>query len=211
MILPVILGLCAYLLGSIPTAVWFGKRFYGIDVRDHGSGNAGATNTLRVLGSKAGFTVLAIDALKGYAASSLVFLVNGIEQGGNTWLLYQIVFGALAVIGHIYPVFAGFKGGKGIATLLGIVIALNYQLAGICFVIFVITVWFTRYISVGSMLSAVLSPLVAYNIQGKEITALFYFCVVVSVLVVYTHRTNIKRLRNGNENKFSFKKKTVNA
>ncbi|MFN5921898.1 MAG: glycerol-3-phosphate acyltransferase, partial [Bacteroidota bacterium] len=144
-------------------------------------------------------------------ASSLVFLVNGIEQGGNTWLLYQIVFGALAVIGHIYPVFAGFKGGKGIATLLGIVIALNYQLAGICFVIFVITVWFTRYISVGSMLSAVLSPLVAYNIQGKEITALFYFCVVVSVLVVYTHRTNIKRLRNGNENKFSFKKKTVNA
>jgi glycerol-3-phosphate acyltransferase PlsY len=209
MILPVILGLCAYLLGSIPTAVWFGKRFYGIDVREHGSGNAGATNTLRVLGNKAGFTVLIIDALKGYAAASLVFAIQEIEHGSNTWLVYQIIFGALAVIGHIYPVFAGFKGGKGIATLLGIVIAINYQLALLCFIVFVAVVLITRYISLGSMLSALVSPAIAYYIQGKQITALFYFCIVVSVLVVYTHRTNIKRLQNGSENRFSFKKKTT--
>lgn len=209
MILPVILGICAYLLGSIPTAVWFGKRFYGIDVREHGSGNAGATNTLRVLGNKAGFTVLIIDALKGYAAASLVFAIQEIEHGSNTWLVYQIIYGALAVIGHIYPVFAGFKGGKGIATLLGIVIAINYQLALLCFIIFVAVVLITRYISLGSMLSALVSPAIAYYIQGKQITALFYFCIVVSVLVVYTHRTNIKRLQNGSENRFSFKKKTT--
>lgn len=209
MILPVILGICAYLLGSIPTAVWFGKRFYGIDVREHGSGNAGATNTLRVLGNKAGFTVLIIDALKGYAAASLVFAIQEIEHGSNTWLVYQIIYGALAVIGHIYPVFAGFKGGKGIATLLGIVIAINYQLALLCFIVFVAVVLITRYISLGSMLSALVSPAIAYYIQGKQITALFYFCIVVSVLVVYTHRTNIKRLQNGSENRFSFKKKTT--
>lgn len=209
MILPLILGICAYLLGSIPTAVWFGKRFYGIDVREHGSGNAGATNTLRVLGNKAGFTVLIIDALKGYAAASLVFAMQEIEHGSNTWLVYQIIYGALAVIGHIYPVFAGFKGGKGIATLLGIVIAINYQLALLCFIVFVAVVLITRYISLGSMLSALVSPAIAYYIQGKQITALFYFCIVVSVLVVYTHRTNIKRLQNGSENRFSFKKKTT--
>ncbi len=211
MITIIICAIAAYLLGSIPTAVWFGKQFYGIDVREHGSGNAGATNTLRVLGNKAGFIVLAIDALKGFAAASLVNFIPDIPAGSNTWLLYQILLGALAVIGHIYPVFAGFKGGKGIATLLGIVIALNYQLALICFVLFVIIVWLTRYISVGSMLSAIVSPAVAYFLQGREINALFYFCILVSLLVVYTHRANIKRLMNGNENRFSFKKKTVNA
>lgn len=207
----VVLMLLAYLLGSVPSAVWIGKAFYGIDVREHGSGNAGATNTLRVLGNKAGFVVLGIDALKGYLAASLVYFSGEVPTDGNTLLMVQIVLGICAVLGHIYPVFAGFKGGKGIATLLGIVIALNYQLALICFLCFVLIVSITKYISVGSMLSALLSPVVALWLNAWNIQALFYFCCVVAILVVYTHRANLKRLAAGNENKFSFKKKKVST
>ncbi len=197
--------IAAYLLGSVPSAVWIGKLFYGIDVREYGSGNAGATNTLRVLGNKAGFIVLGMDALKGFTAASLVYFMD--LQSGNTILSYKILLGVCAVLGHIYPVFASFKGGKGIATLLGIVIALNWMLALICFVIFVFVVAVTRYISVGSMTAAMISPLVAYFLNERNINVLFYFCCTVAALVIYTHRANIKRLRNGNENRFSFKRK----
>lgn len=194
----------AYLLGSIPSAVWIGKIFYGIDVREHGSGNAGATNTLRVLGNKAGFIVLGIDALKGFAAASLVCLMDITNE--EAVLSYKIGLGICAVVGHIYPIFARFKGGKGIATLLGIVIALNWMLALICFVVFVFVVAITRYISVGSMTAAMISPLVAYFLNQQNMNVLFYFCSIVALLVVYTHRANIKRLRQGNENRFAFKR-----
>jgi glycerol-3-phosphate acyltransferase PlsY len=206
-----IFSLTAYLLGSIPSAVWFGKLFYGIDVREHGSGNAGATNTLRVLGNKPGFIVLSIDLLKGLLAANLVVFLKDLEPDTNAYLLYQIAFGALAVIGHVFPVFAQFKGGKGIATLLGITIALNGMLALICAALFVVIVYITRYISVGSMLSAIASPFIAFGLYHAELNALVYFCAIVALLVVYTHRANIKRLTNGNENKFSFTRKQVDG
>lgn len=199
----ILICVCAYLLGSIPTAVWIGKVFYNIDVREHGSGNAGATNTLRVLGKKAGFTVLFIDYLKGLAAASLVVFMKDIEPGTDTYYQTQMLLGALAVVGHIYPVFAGFKGGKGIATLVGIVTAMDYRIALACFFTFLLIVIITRFISLGSMVSAVLSPLYAGLIHHWQQHSLLYFYTGVAVLVVYTHRTNIKRLISGNENKFS--------
>lgn len=205
----IICFLGAYLLGSVPSAVWIGKNFYGIDVRQHGSGNAGATNTLRVLGKKAGFVVLGIDALKGFAAASLAILILPDAGDENLLLIYKIVLGFIAVLGHVYPVFAGFKGGKGIATLLGVVIALNAWLALYCFLLFVLTVSITRYISVGSMLSAMMSPLIAFWLNHYNINPLFYFCCAVAVLVIYTHRANIKRLAAGSENRFSFNKKST--
>ncbi|MFN4994397.1 MAG: glycerol-3-phosphate 1-O-acyltransferase PlsY [Bacteroidota bacterium] len=205
----IICFLGAYLLGSVPSAVWIGKNFYGIDVRQHGSGNAGATNTLRVLGKKAGFVVLGIDALKGFAAASLAILILPDAGDENLLLIYKIVLGFIAVLGHVYPVFAGFKGGKGIATLLGVVIALNAWLALYCFLLFVLTVSITHYISVGSMLSAMMSPLIAFWLNHYNINPLFYFCCAVAVLVIYTHRANIKRLAAGSENRFSFNKKST--
>jgi len=207
MTITIICFLGAYLLGSVPSAVWIGKNFYGIDVRQHGSGNAGATNTLRVLGKKAGFIVLGIDALKGFAAASLAIFILPDAGDENHILIYKMVLGFVSVLGHIYPVFAGFKGGKGIATLLGIVIALNAWLALYCFVLFVLTVSITRYISVGSMLSAMVSPLIAFWLNHYNINPLFYFCCVVAILVIFTHRSNIKRLAAGSENRFSFNKK----
>ena len=209
MTITIICFLGAYLLGSVPSAVWIGKNFYGIDVRQHGSGNAGATNTLRVLGKKAGFIVLGIDALKGFAAASLALFILPDAGDENHLLIYKMVLGFVAVVGHVYPVFAGFKGGKGIATLLGIVIALNAWLALYCFLLFVVTVSITRYISVGSMLSAMVSPLIAFWLNHYNINPLFYFCCVVAILVIYTHRSNIKRLAAGSENRFSFNKKST--
>lgn len=196
----------AYLLGSIPNSIWIGKLFFGIDVREHGSGNAGATNTLRVLGKKAGFSVLFLDVFKGYAAVQLVYLHDAFAYSPFIHE-YQMVFGAFAVIGHIYPVFAGFKGGKGIATLIGLVTGISWMLALACFITFVIIVAITKYISVGSMLSGIVSPIYAGLIYNWEKINLVYFCCVIAVLVVYTHRSNIKRLLQGNENKFSFNKK----
>jgi glycerol-3-phosphate acyltransferase PlsY len=201
----VLLGcLIAYLLGSIPFSVWIGKTFYGIDVREHGSGNAGATNTLRVLGKKTGFIVLFLDSLKGFLAANVVSVLDLDE---SLLLNYQMLFGMMAVIGHIYPIFAGFKGGKGIATLLGIVIAMSWKVSLVCMLCFVLTVWITRFISVGSMLTCILSPLFVLVIHGNE-KVFIYFCIVVALMVVYTHKSNIKRLLNGTENKFTFKPKT---
>jgi glycerol-3-phosphate acyltransferase PlsY len=201
----VLLGcLIAYLLGSIPFSVWIGKTFYGIDVREHGSGNAGATNTLRVLGKKTGFIVLFLDSLKGFLAANVVSVLDLDE---SLLLNYQMLFGMMAVIGHIYPIFAGFKGGKGIATLLGIVIAMSWKVSLVCMLCFVLIVWITRFISVGSMLTCILSPLFVLVIHGKEMVFI-YFCIGVALMVVYTHKSNIKRLLSGNENKFTFKPKT---
>lgn len=206
--LSVILLSClgAYLLGSIPTAVWVGKLFFGIDVREHGSGNAGATNTLRTLGKPAGFSVLIIDFAKGFAAASLVYM-QSVPMSTTEVLNMKMLLGAMAVLGHVYPVFAGFKGGKGIATLIGVITAMSGWLALCCFITFVIIVSISKYISLGSMVSAVLSPLFAGLIYDWQQPTFLYFCIAIAVLVVYTHRANIGRLRAGNENKFSLHKK----
>ncbi|MCU0421558.1 MAG: glycerol-3-phosphate 1-O-acyltransferase PlsY [Bacteroidia bacterium] len=202
----ILVFITAYILGSIPSSVWIGRAFFGIDVREHGSGNAGATNTLRVLGKPAGIAVLIIDFMKGFTAANLVFW-QGVLSDSPYLMEYKMALGACAVLGHIYPVFAGFRGGKGIATLIGVVGGMDWMLALACFISFIIIVGITRYISVGSMLTALISPLYAGLIHHWQELNLVYFCSVVGVLVVYTHRTNVKRLRDGNENRFSFNKK----
>ncbi|MBU3664115.1 MAG: glycerol-3-phosphate 1-O-acyltransferase PlsY [Bacteroidetes bacterium] len=197
----------SYLLGSIPSAVWIGKMMFGIDVREHGSGNAGASNTFRVLGKKAGFLVLLIDFFKGLASTGLMFLQYDIIAHTTEFRNYQMLLGLVAVLGHVYPIFAGFKGGKGIATLLGAVVGISWHVALLAAVVFILSVWITRYISVGSMLGCILSPLFVRLIYGPNETIFIYFCTLVALLVVYTHRSNIKRLREGTESKFSFSKK----
>ncbi|MEI7977360.1 MAG: glycerol-3-phosphate 1-O-acyltransferase PlsY [Bacteroidota bacterium] len=199
-----ILILTAYILGSIPTAVWYGKRFFKIDVREHGSGNAGATNTLRVLGNKAGFIVLFIDLLKGFIATNLAYFSN-FDIDTQVFFNLQMLLGVTAVVGHVFPVFANFKGGKGIATILGLAIALNWKIATICILFFVLIVWISRFISVGSMITAIIGAVLSFYFYQNNIIANAFFC-SIAVMVLYTHRSNIIRLKNGNENRFSFKK-----
>jgi len=202
-----ILIILAYLIGSIPTAVWYGKTFFKIDVREHGSGNAGATNTLRTLGNKAGFIVLFIDLLKGFLATSLVHF-SEFELGTQSYFNFQMTLGITAVLGHVFPLFANFKGGKGIATLLGMCIALNYTIAVICIFTFISVVWITKYISVGSMSASILAAILSFfpYFYSNNIIANCFFC-AIAILVVYTHKANIARLKAGTENKLSFKKK----
>lgn len=203
----IIYSILAYILGSIPNAVWYGKLFHKIDVREHGSGNAGATNTLRVLGNKAGFIVLFLDFLKGFAATRLAYITCAHESYSPTLFYTEMLFGIMAVVGHVWPVFAGFRGGKGIATILGIVVAMDPLVALICVIIFVSVVWISRYISMGSMIAASASPLVAGFLHHWSHPEFTLFCVCIAALVIYTHRSNIKRLQAGNENRFSFQKK----
>lgn len=202
-----ILILIAYLLGSVPTAVWYGKTFHNIDVREHGSGNAGATNTLRVLGNKAGFIVLFIDMLKGFIATNLVYFTE-YSKADSQFFKVQMVLGVVAVIGHVFPLFANFRGGKGIATIVGLAIALDYRIALICTVLFIIIVWGTKYISVGSMSGAVAAAMLSFYFYGTDQPIVNGFFIALSLMVIYTHRANIKRLMAGNENKFAFKKST---
>lgn len=116
----------AYLFGSIPTAVWFGQAFYGVDVREYGSGNAGATNTFRVLGPKAGAVVMFVDIFKGFTSTNLAYLIEAGQSTSNVQFVnYQLALGVIAVLGHLFPVFAGFRGGKGVATLFGMILAIH--------------------------------------------------------------------------------------
>ncbi len=196
----------AYLLGSIPTAVWVGKWFYGIDVRDEGSGNAGATNTIRVLGVKAGLPVVVIDILKGYFAvwQMQYFIPDGYQP--DTIIYFEIAAGLIAVIGHTLPVFAGFRGGKGVATLLGAGIALYGWAVLISVVIFILVILLTRYVSLGSISAGVAFPLVViffFKISHPGLVGLSLF---VAFFLLWTHRKNIGRLLRGEENRFRFRK-----
>jgi len=200
--------IAAYLLGSIPTSVWVGRWACGIDIREHGSGNAGATNTVRVLGYKWGIPVLLFDILKGFLAVSLIHYSSLIQ---NTVLYdgYSIILGILAVIGHIWPVFAKFKGGKGVATILGVVMALQIIPTLIAFVIFMAILLTTRYVSIGSMIASLSYPLSVYLFELNTTWPLIVFSFAVPALLIFTHRANINRLLKGTENKadFLFKKK----
>lgn len=205
--------LLAYLLGSIPTAVWYGEGFFGLDVRKYGSGNAGATNTFRVLGKRAGTVVMLIDVLKGYTAtilSSLLWYFDVI--GTHEILTFKLVFGLVAVIGHCFPIWADFKGGKGVASLLGMVLAIHPEVAAVCIGIFLVVVIASQYVSLGSMMAALAFPvLLLLRVFGqKEHPLLIVFGVVVFLFVVLTHQKNITRLLNGEENRtrlIKFRKK----
>lgn len=194
----------AYLLGSIPTAVWYGKIFHGVDIRQHGSGNAGATNSLRTFGRKAGIIVLIIDFLKGFLA---VFAASFFPDT-NQYLPQMM--GLAAVIGHLYPVFAQFRGGKGVATALGVIAASFPMTVIICMVVFFILVFATRYVSLGSMIGALAFPvqiaLNVWNVNPDQDSYYIAFASALFFILVFTHRHNIQRLMNGTENKFGAKK-----
>jgi glycerol-3-phosphate acyltransferase PlsY len=194
----------AYLLGSIPTAVWYSQAFFGLDIREHGSGNAGATNTFRVLGKRAGTIVMLVDVLKGYTAAILSTLLWYADVITETEILtFKIVFGLVAVIGHLYPIFANFRGGKGVATLLGMVLATHPEMAAVCIGIFLLVVIASQYVSLGSILAALAFPvLLLLQIFGqKENPLLIGFGFVIFLLVVLTHQKNISRLLRGQENR----------
>ncbi|MEZ0608452.1 glycerol-3-phosphate 1-O-acyltransferase PlsY [Fibrella sp. WM1] len=194
----------AYLLGSIPTAVWYGRAFFNLDIRQHGSGNAGATNTFRVLGKRAGTIVLLVDALKGYAAASLAFFVNTLYPlSDNELLSYQLLFGFLAVVGHLYPLFAQFRGGKGVATLLGMVLAIRPDVAAVCIGIWLVVVIASQFVSLGSLLAALAFPvLLLLRVFGQpENPMLIGFGFLIFLIVAITHKKNIGRLIQGNENR----------
>lgn len=200
-----ILCVAAYLIGSIPTSVWIGKGFYGIDVREHGSGNAGTTNTIRVLGTKPGLIVFAIDLLKGFLAVCMAHF-SSYECGTEPFVNLQLLLGVFAVLGHIFPIYAHFKGGKGVATLLGIAVALSPLSALACFGVFVVVLLISKYVSLGSMLGGLTFPIMIIFVLKIHIVSLMVFAVAEAVLLIITHRKNIVRLIHHEENKFSFKK-----
>lgn len=203
----ILLGLIiSYLLGSIPTSVWVGKRFYKTDIREHGSGNAGATNTIRVLGYYAGIPVLLFDIAKAWFP---VWAVANLMVWHNLTfdLVYiQIAYGLAAVLGHVYPIYIGFKGGKGVATLAGMALGLFPTAFLISLLTFILVVAITRYVSLGSILAAIVFPLFLFFISDQRSIPLIILGVFASVFIIYTHRLNVKKLINGTENKFGAKK-----
>ncbi|MBA3900514.1 MAG: glycerol-3-phosphate 1-O-acyltransferase PlsY [Bacteroidetes bacterium] len=197
----------AYLLGSIPSAVWIGKTFYGIDVRDAGSGNSGATNTFRVLGKKAGIPVLFMDIFKGYLAVNLVYLINSPAQNQN-FVLMQLILGTAAVLGHVLPVFSRFKGGKGIATLLGIILAVNPLAAAFAIIAFTFALLIFNFVSIASIIATVVFALSVFIFFQSFQAIMVPFALFLIVLVLLTHQKNIQRILNNEEGKVKiFKRK----
>ena len=197
--------LAAYLLGSIPTALWVGRRFFGLaDIREHGSGNAGATNTFRVLGPRAGSAVLLIDALKGFVAAYFLpawLLAQGAIPPQHL-LYYKLICGVLAIVGHIYPVFAQFRGGKGVATVLGMMLGVAPATVGVCLLVFIVMLLLFRYVSLASMSAGITFARLQLLPQFRPAQPfMVYVGFVLAALLIYTHRANIGRLRSGTESR----------
>ncbi|MBL7751368.1 MAG: glycerol-3-phosphate 1-O-acyltransferase PlsY [Chitinophagaceae bacterium] len=191
----------AYLIGSIPTSVWVSKHFFGVDIRDYGSGNAGATNTYRVLGPRWGTFVMIVDMLKGIVAVRLAFLLPFYIGHETQMTNLQIGLGLAAVVGHIFPIWAEFKGGKGVATIFGLVLGISPLTAVSCVGVFLLVLYLTRFVSLSSILASIAFPifiLVIFNVDND-----FYriFAVAVSLMVLVTHQKNIGRLLRGSESK----------
>lgn len=191
----------SYLCGSIPSSVWWGKWFHGVDVRQHGSRNAGATNTFRVLGPKAGLPVLLLDVLKGFLPVRLLPVWSGAEPYSDAWTLLRVLLVSAAVLGHLYPVFAGFRGGKGIATSLGGVLAIHPGSALACIIVFFLVFIASRYVSLASLAAAIMFPLAVNYIFHEPSLVMRCFALLLAAVVFYTHRQNIGRLLNGKENR----------
>ena len=193
----------AYLIGSIPTAVWIGKIFYNLDVREHGSGNAGATNTFRVLGKAAGIPVLIFDILKGILAISLATTLGDYIKGGDSLINLKIALGVSAFLGHLYPIYVGFRGGKGVATMLGIIISLNYPSALLAVAVFIIVFKISKYVSLSAMIAAYSYPVFILVIYKSNSPTMVVFSLLVAVIITITHQKNIERLFNNKESKMS--------
>lgn len=207
----IILLTLAYLIGSIPTSVIISKKLFGIDIREHGSGNAGATNSFRIMGKKAGIAVMFIDMLKGAVAVHLAHF------SGFDWYLQkeqivnlQIGLGLCAVLGHVFPIWAGLRGGKGVATLFGMILAIHPLVACYMLIVFVVMLFLTRYVSLSSIMASVAFPImIVFVFQGQEILYKL-FAIATACMVVLTHHKNINRLLQGSENKVNVKLKKRN-
>lgn len=205
----ILFSFIAYLFGSIPTAVWVGKAWYGIDVREHGSKNAGATNTFRVLGKKPGKVVLLIDVLKGALATLIPVITSHfyLHLEVDALIKMQILAAIFAVTGHVFPIFAQFRGGKGVATSLGVIIGLQPIAALICLAIFLVVFIGSKFVSLGAICASIAFPLVVRFVLKEESLWLFGFSILLSGLVIFAHRKNIGRLMKGEENKMNLFKK----
>lgn len=205
----IIVAIIAYLIGSINFSVIISKKIAGFDVREKGSGNAGSTNMLRSVGKGAAALTLLCDVLKGVVAILIAIGIGNLIKEADKGLLVQIA-GIAVVIGHTFPVFFGFKGGKGVATSLGILLMTNWQIGLICLVFALVLMALTQMVSLGSCAAAVLFPVLTLFIKDHYIVAeggsYFIYSVILAVIVLYNHRSNIKRMLNGTENKLSFKK-----
>ena len=188
-----VLIIAAYLIGSIPTGLIFGKLIWKKDLRQYGSHNIGATNAWRILGRKAGLLIFILDFIKGQL---------GVLLGAYFFCSpgAMVVGGLMAMLGHMFPIFIGFRGGKGVATGLGVIAALMPKITAIVFIVWLVLTLITRYVSVASITAAVLTPILAACF--KEPTIYFLFALVAAVIIVFRHRENIKRLKAGRENKF---------
>jgi len=207
----VLVFIIAYLLGSIPSAVWIGKWFHNIDVRQHGSGNAGTSNTIRVLGWATGIPVLIIDLGKGWLAAMLPAMFNLAPTESAMMINIQILSGLTAIIGHIFPLFAGFRGGKGVATVFGVLLALQPLLTLGCFGIFLIVLLLTGIVSVSSISAGIAFPLLLFLIFETPSLIFKIFSIFIAIALLVTHRKNIDRLFRGEEKrliKWGKKKKT---
>jgi glycerol-3-phosphate acyltransferase PlsY len=196
-----ILVIIAYLIGSIPTSVWVSKYVFDIDIRNYGSGNAGATNTFRVLGSKWGSFVMLVDVSKGVLATSLYILTPFYLTDELARTNFMIILGMASVIGHIFPIWAEFRGGKGVATILGMAIAIQPLVAVLCLVVFALTLITTRFVSLSSMLAGVAFMVLILFIFNERETLYRLFAIIVALMVVITHQKNISRILKGTESK----------
>lgn len=207
----IVVAILAYLLGSISFSVIISKKMAGFDVREKGSGNAGSTNVLRTVGKKAAIITLICDVLKGVVSVLIALLAGKIIQGLNNALLVQIA-GIFVILGHTFPIFFKFKGGKGIATSLGVLLIINWQIGLICLVFALILMILTRRVSIGSIAAAILFPVLVLFINQNYIVAestnwsYLIFSIIVAIFVIFNHRSNIKRILNGTESKISLKK-----
>ncbi len=209
MVFNIVVAIIAYLIGSINFSVIFSKKMAGFDVREKGSGNAGTTNMLRSVGKKAAAITLICDILKGVVAILIAMFIAWAFKVENASLLVQIA-GIAVVSGHTFPIFFGFKGGKGVATSLGILIMSNWQIGLICLVFGVVLIALTRMVSLGSCAAAVLFPVLTLFINEHYIvsqgSSYLIYSIILAVIVLFNHRSNIKRILSGKENKISFKK-----
>ena len=203
----ILVGLIAYLIGSVNFAIIFSKKIAGFDVREKGSKNAGTTNVLRTVGKKAAILTLICDILKGVISILLALLIGKIAKEANNSILVQIA-GILVIIGHTFPIFFKFKGGKGVATAVGVLLTTNWQIGLICLIFGLVLIALTRMVSLGSITAAILFPILVLFIKTNYIVEgnYFIYSLIIAVMVVFNHRENVKRLLSGTENKLSFKK-----
>ena len=202
----IIITIVAYLLGSIPTSVWISRAFFNIDIREYGSGNAGATNTFRVLGVKAGIIVFIVDILKGFIAVNLIHFTKYYIPHSGDYINIQLLLGIAAMLGHIFPIYVGFKGGKGVATLFGVICAISLYPTLIMAGIFFITLILTRYVSLSSMISGFSFPVLIIVIFKETTPTLVIFSLIMAVLMLFTHQKNIERLLRKEEKKANLPK-----